>query len=683
MKQIILCGSETQRDTIAALFPTLEARYANGSTDWSEFEGRSVVCVGIELAHLVQGYAAKCKVLPQPPSDLTQADALAWAKANAVPYHPQNPVEQDLAGAAPPAPQAEAAGDHSPVKAEEVATIPPATPAPVLLDPHVGPMIYLDATGTARAVEEAPPCFDPSEAEAQPQGRSSAFVVESERLGKPADLWGSEERLPVIPPECYPHALAPFITDEAEVMGCDPGMMAIYCTAICAGCLTDEIKLQVRAASDRWQEPARVWCMIVGDSGLTMKSPSLDTAISHAWKLERELRVAGSQALSDYATERQIFDAQQAEYVRKRAKNEPAEKPAEPLPPIAERLIIGNATLEAISDVLLQQGERGALVLADEIIGILSGFNQYKGGKGSDRTEWLEMWNGGPHPIDRKGRAVLVKNWGVSVIGGTQPEAIARIGKDLETDGLLQRFTIYLPRYSVAGPDRAGDIQARKRYHGVLDHLGKMVRAPDLAPVRYAPGASVIVEQARAWIRETTQASWLSAGLRAHLAKWPAMLARYCLAYAAIEAADEHHMTVPAVSEEIAAQVWGMMRGALWPHAQHFYLTTMAGLAERGAIKQIAGLILATGTLEISTRTMTQRSSHFRGAPVSSRKDILTALCELGWLHPQGGKSMITGLPTNYRVNEEVHSLYAHIAEQERAERKERSDRWEAAKAKE
>jgi len=660
-QQIIICGSEAQRERAAQLFPKLESRYVNGG-DWSSIEGCRCVCLGDALAHFAQGYASEVKILPDeiPDEILTPADAMAWAKANAVTYA-QNPAPQ--VAAASPSSEDQAAGND-----EDGTDVPPAHPAPV-------------ASGPSESDAEPPPSHDtdfpPDALETRPDA-PRWVPPEAADMGKPADLWGHDEVLPEMPAECYPEALRAYIQDEAEMMGCDPGMLSIYCTAICAGTLTDAIRVQVKAISDRWQEPGRVWAMIVGDSGLTMKSPTLDIAISHAWKIERELRLKGSEVAKEYATECAIYEAQKAEYIKTRAKGNPAQAPNEPLPPISERLIVGNATLEAVADVLLQQGERGVMVLADELLGIISGMNQYKGGKGSDRQDWLEMWNGGPHTIDRKGRAVLIKNWGVSLIGGTQPNAISRVSTDLESDGLLQRFTVYLPRYSVRGMDKQSDHTARKRYHAVLDRLHTMVPSPDLMPVRFSPDAAKVMEEAREWIMETTRASWLSAGLRAHLAKWPAILARLCLTYAAIEAADEQHAAIPpTISADIARQVWGMMSEILWPHAQHFYMTVLANDSpDRAAVRQIAGLILADGMLEIDARTFTRRSSLYRAAVPSKRREIISSLCELCWMHPKGGRSLITGLPTHYKVNPAVHEMFKDTAEMERKERAARTKSW-------
>ena len=726
--QILLCASQEQLERAASLFPKLQAHYVNGG-DYATLEGRRVVCMGEDLAAFAVGYAAEVKYLPaELPALADPAEALAWAKKHAVPYTTQaleaarpevvSPtIKPPAPHSAPRVPEAAATveGEGLPQgvangSAGEPSSSPPplATAEPINAAPQVETpdglraqvaetAVVGDQSGVVRSDgaapqsdlshAEPPPLWDTDQADTllseRPDAPEAWTQPVAEDMGLPENLWGHEDALPVLPPECYPDAIAAYVTDEAETMGCDPGMLALYCTAICAGAVTDEIRLQVKAASDRWQEPARVWMMVVGDSGLTMKSPTMDAAISHAWKIEREMRVAGGQALKDHELEMRVFEEQKQAYIKKRAKGEVAELPQEPPPPVSERLIIGNATLEAIADVLHQQGMRGALVVADELLGfIVGGMNQYKGGKGSDRTDTLELFNGGPRAIDRKGKAVLIKNWGASVMGGTQPDAIARVGVNLEADGLLQRFSIYLPHYAHKGPDRAGDKEARRRYHAVLDALVKLCARPDLAPVRFSPEASVIVDQARDWIFQTARESWLPAGLRSHLAKWPAMLARYCLTYAAIEAADERHPCVPAViSEHIAAQVWTMMRGTLWDHARHFYLMTLSGAGDKAALRQVAGLILAEGMSEISTRVMMQRSSIFRAAKPPEQRAIVAALCELGWLNPASGKSLITGIPTKYRVNELVHTRFAEIAERERAERGARVVRWNQARA--
>ncbi len=305
-----------------ALFPKLECRYVNGG-DWSSVAGRRCVALGEDLAAFAVGYAESVRFLPEsiPDEILTPDAAMQWARANAAPYRAP---QQEAA----PSRQGEAA------TAEAHATVNAGEEASPLLAPPAPAEAALDALGTPT---DAPPAFDPHDDLAHATGHGNAPEVpyraegwippESQAWGTPADLWGQDVELPTLRPECYPEALRAYIVDEAETMGCDPGMLALYCTAICAGCVTDEIKVQVKAASDRWQEPSRVWLMIVGDSGLTMKSPTLDAAVSHAWKIERELRLAGSQAMKDYATEVQIYEAQKADYVKLRAKGTPAAAP--------------------------------------------------------------------------------------------------------------------------------------------------------------------------------------------------------------------------------------------------------------------------------------------------------------------------------------------------------------------
>ena len=131
---MLLCRSEAERERAAVLFPKLVAIYANGEMPWEALARRNVVAFGVVLAMQAGGYAASVKLIDDEiPTDLTQAEALAWAKARATPYN-ANPVPQDPAGVAPPAPQAGIAGAHSPVKVEAVGHHSPATPAPALLD---------------------------------------------------------------------------------------------------------------------------------------------------------------------------------------------------------------------------------------------------------------------------------------------------------------------------------------------------------------------------------------------------------------------------------------------------------------------------------------------------------------------------------------------------------------------
>ncbi len=137
MQQLILCRSEAERERAAILFPRFEVQYANGGTDWTLLEGRRVVSLGIEAATFAIGYAVEVKLIEaEIPPELTPDTAVAWAKANAVPYN-QNPSTQ-VAPGSPIAPQATAEAP-APVNGEREAPSSPASPPPAALDPEGPP----------------------------------------------------------------------------------------------------------------------------------------------------------------------------------------------------------------------------------------------------------------------------------------------------------------------------------------------------------------------------------------------------------------------------------------------------------------------------------------------------------------------------------------------------------------
>ena len=66
-----------------------------------------------------------------------------------------------------------------------------------------------------------------------------------------------------------------------------------------------------------------------------------------------------------------------------------------------ERLIVSDITIEALA-MLLEENPRGLGVARDELSGWLASFNQYKGGKGADASQWLELYRAGVLIVDRK-----------------------------------------------------------------------------------------------------------------------------------------------------------------------------------------------------------------------------------------------------------------------------------------
>jgi hypothetical protein len=103
---------------------------------------------------------------------------------------------------------------------------------------------------------------------------------------------------------------------------------------------------------------------------------------------------------------------------------ETAKQNKAPIPerPHSHRVLARDFTIEALIR-RLAQAPRGLLCPIDEISGLLSGLNQYKGGKGNDRQKILEIWKHVTVMIDRVNHeegipVIYVPNPFLGIIGG-------------------------------------------------------------------------------------------------------------------------------------------------------------------------------------------------------------------------------------------------------------------------
>jgi hypothetical protein len=98
---------------------------------------------------------------------------------------------------------------------------------------------------------------------------------------------------------------------------------------------------------------------------------------------------------------------------------------------------VSNATIERLA-VLLQARPRGCLYLADELAALFANMGRYS--RGRDDQFWLEAWTGGRYVVERVNRdAVIVEHLLIGLVGGFQPDALARSFAGDQT-GMYSRF---------------------------------------------------------------------------------------------------------------------------------------------------------------------------------------------------------------------------------------------------
>jgi hypothetical protein len=155
----------------------------------------------------------------------------------------------------------------------------------------------------------------------------------------------------------------------ARAGGFDPSMPILACTVAAAAMIDDGIRVHAPGETD-WYESARLWGAIIGGSA-TGKSPAIKAAVRPAIEVHRELVHA--------------WDSDPAE--------DKGPRPA---------LFTSDTTVEALSD-RLKGNPRGILILNDELEGLLGQHDAYRGrgGPSKDRGDFMRLYDGGGHQVDR------------------------------------------------------------------------------------------------------------------------------------------------------------------------------------------------------------------------------------------------------------------------------------------
>lgn len=213
---------------------------------------------------------------------------------------------------------------------------------------------------------------------------------------QPAPVW-TQERQPV-PYTAFPAAVSELVSKGWEVSACPPEFLAAACLPVLGASLGGLVTLGLRQG---WRIPPSCYMALVGEPG-TAKSPALRRA---------------------------LVPVKFAEAAVWQNANPSA------------RFMVDDVTPEKLV-TLLQENERGLLVVTDELKGFFGGMGQYKGEgvSGRDRQFYLSCWSGEQVIVDRiKRGSTYLANPTLSVIGGIQPAVFDTLTNG-EPDGMMERF---------------------------------------------------------------------------------------------------------------------------------------------------------------------------------------------------------------------------------------------------
>jgi hypothetical protein len=465
----------------------------------------------------------------------------------------------------------------------------------------------------------------------------------------PINLFGGLAAAPLTAHD-VPPVIGDYASTFARAGGFDPTGAIAAATVATAAMIDDGIRLLLPGASSHFQS-ARLWVANIGSPG-TGKSPTQRTMLTPAFDVHRDL-VAASQR-----------------------EREAAKDDAERTPQRA--LLTSDCTVDKLSE-LLSDNPRGILYCVDELDSWLGQHEAFgREGATRNRGEWMRLFDGGPHQVDRVKRgSYFVPNWGASLLTATTPAALGRLAKKLPADGLIQRFLLFSVQ-PMQERDRAlfaGSVDiARKAYEQRLRGLyGLSAGLFEKPIVRLSAEAIDAYEAEERRLRTLIEAAeTVGDGFASHVAKHPAMLARVALTFHAasdeMAAADgtPRHPCDANISFATMQLAVRFMRCA-YQHAHVIYSGCLGSNTPLELAKAIARSLLADELDIFNRREITHTCRAFRSAPEWQRTGALRALEDYGWIE---GETFLPEHGSRWTVNPRVHNLFAAERDRHRARRR-------------
>lgn len=468
--------------------------------------------------------------------------------------------------------------------------------------------------------------------------------------------------LPVLPLNAIiiPVPYRDWVLDVAERMQCPSDFVAVASIVVTAAIIGAGCAVRPKQ-NDDWQVVPNLWGGVVGRPGM-LKTPAIAEVMKIINILEAESKQQYDANAANYYAESEFLKAekeaiksemlkahkqslqkkiQQDEYDVMELKNKLAQL-QDTSKPIWKRYKTNDATIKKLS-ALLAENPRGLLLFRDELMGLLSTWEQE--GRESDCSFFLESWNGnGSITSDRLGRGTAhTKNVCLTLFGATQPAKLLRYlyqaVRGCDNDGFLQRFQLMIYPDEINEwklIDRTPNNPAKQRAFSIIRKLSEIdfVRygaktSPD-CNIPYFEFDNNSRELFYCWLTEHEKNIKTSDDhpiLKEHLAKFRSLFPSLALIFFLIDIADGEQCTAISFDHVVSAIGWC---GYLESHARRIYgmATNMSHHAAALLAKKIEEGKLKSG--------FTIRDVYRKDWSLLSSKEVIRNACdeliELGWL---------------------------------------------------
>ncbi len=359
---------------------------------------------------------------------------------------------------------------------------------------------------------------------------------------KPQPIQGELPPVEASSEDLLPRSFRSLVRDVAERMQVPLDYPAVVSMLCLAGVVNRRASIQPKANDTGWVVVPNLWGGIIAPPGY-MKSPVIQAATRPLNQIQTEWRHEHEEALKDYAREKEEYELRRSAWKEqfkanaKKTKAAPDRPEGEPEEPKLRRLIVNDATFEALHKTM-SENPAGILVIRDELTGWWSQLD--RAGREGERAFSLQAWNGDTgHTVDRIGRGTIhVEACCMSMLGGIQPARLRSYLVDAledgpSNDGLIQRFQLLIWPDTVPDwtnvdrpPDAASEEQTARVFRKLVG-----LDAENPARFCFASDAQELFNEWQAELEAKVRGQDLHPALISHLSKYRSLMPSLALLF--------------------------------------------------------------------------------------------------------------------------------------------------------
>jgi hypothetical protein len=483
------------------------------------------------------------------------------------------------------------------------------------------------------------------------QIRTTAAVVFTWEAPDESLLEDRRGTLPQFPCDVFPPRLSDWLWRASRGAGTLVDHIAVPMLGVTSSLIGKARRIQAAAS---WIEPTTLWACVVGQSG-DRKTPGLKVITRALDQIEADNAPQHLDANAAHQTRVERAKVEMKRWKKEceeaiNARREPPRMPIEAVDPgdfIYPSLYVADCTIQRLARLCVVR-PRGMMQIRDELSALFANIKQL-----GARPFYLEAWNGDKFVVERvdDDRSFVVDNLLVGVIGGLQPDRLARVFSGDE-DGMYGRFLYGWPVTPAYSP-LTDDISEVDPEFQIL--LTKLIRLPaEDEQGKFAPRIIPLSTDAREEFEnyrrfvdqvkrgiEGREQQWLAKS-ETHVLRLACTLAYLSWADASSGTGGLESISAGLEPDNINRRFMidavRLIREYFWPHARA--ALRQIGLTDRHRhIRRVLRWLRANDRHQISLRDI-RREALGESVDVEQARDLVERMIASGWLRAVGSASV-------------------------------------------